>query len=53
MLKKWPVLLPAVWAGRLFHYGKELARGGGQGAAQSVSIGRQRVDLMRYYKIIR
>lgn len=53
VLKKWPVLLPAVWADRLFHYGKELARGGGQGAAQSVSIGRQRVDLMRYYKIIR
>lgn len=54
VLRRWPVLLPAVWADRLIRYRRELHdRRSEQGASRSVHIGRQRKELLRLYKIIR
>lgn len=49
MLKKHPWLLPAAWADRLIKYGKNHKA---SNAAESLKIGRQRVELLRFYNVI-
>ena len=52
-LRKFPFLLPIAWADRLWGYYKEnKKRGGQQQATESVQLGRQRVELLKKYKII-
>lgn len=50
-LKRWPVLLPVAWGQRIFHYLQE-SQGGDGGAAESVRLGRERVELLRQYGIL-
>ncbi|MGN0976032.1 MAG: nucleotidyltransferase family protein [Gemmiger sp.] len=53
-LKKYPVLLPVAWGQRIARYGREVSRSEGkENAAASVGIGRQRIELLRLYKIIK
>lgn len=53
VLKKHPYLLPGVWAVRLAKYGKELASSkGGNNAGDSLRIGSERKELLKYYDII-
>lgn len=53
VLKKHPYLLPGVWAVRLAKYGKELASAkGGNNAGDSLRIGSERKELLKYYDII-
>lgn len=52
-LKKHPYLLPVAWAARLTQYFRETKRLPGVEAAESIRIGRERIDLMRQYRIIR
>lgn len=52
-LNKYPFLLPVAWADRIIKYALETGSGKvGNKAAKSVEIGRQRVDLLKKYKII-
>ncbi len=46
--RQYPVLIPVAWANRLWKY----LRRGNRNAARSLSIGRERVELLRHYKII-
>lgn len=50
-LKKYPFLLPAAWGDRLLKYRKETAAG--NGAAESIRIGSQRIELMKQYGILK
>ena len=50
-LRKHPDLLPLCWARRIFHYGKELSKGG-QTAGESLSIAKERKELLRKYGIL-
>ncbi len=49
-----PFLLPVAWVDRIVHYAKETsgAKGSSNSAAESVKIGKQRVDLFEKYGII-
>lgn len=51
-LKKYPMLLPAAWIQRIFRYLKE-KRDGGSPISASITIGNERVRLLRLYGIIR
>lgn len=54
-LKHNRLLLPAAWLQRILKYGKELADnkvGSRNSAWESISIGNQRIELMKKYKII-
>ena len=46
--RQYPVLIPVAWANRLWKY----LRRGNRNAARSLSIGLERVELLRHYKII-
>lgn len=50
-LKKHPVLLPAAWCARIFSYAKR-SSAGETSATKSISIGRERIELLRYYGLI-
>lgn len=50
-LKKQPYLLPVAWADRIIHYAGELGKDPGR-AAESVTIGTQRLQLLRKYGVI-
>lgn len=54
-LKKAPYLLPAAWLQRIGHYGKEVLIGNrkNSSAAKAVALGNQRIELLKYYKIIK
>lgn len=54
VLKKYPVLLPAVWVHRAGAYGLELLRSRGKGNSplKTVSLGKQRTEMMVKYGII-
>ncbi len=54
-LDRAPFLLPVAWIQRVFHYAGELAswKSGGNNVADSISLGNQRVELMKYYGIIK
>lgn len=49
-VKKSAALLPAAWAARIAKYA--VSRGTDNSAAESVRIGNERIELMKYYKII-
>ena len=51
-LRKYPFLLPVAWVSRLWKYGKENRRESDNQAAESIRIGRQRVQLMKQYGLI-
>lgn len=51
-VKKHPWLLPAAWAQRIFNYVRESGREKGNNAADSVKLAKERIELMKMYKII-
>lgn len=53
-LDKAPFLLPIAWMQRLFHYVGELAnwKSTGNNAADSIKLGKQRVELLKFYGIL-
>ena len=50
-LKKYPVLLPAAWCSRILSYTKSSLKGKTH-ASQSISIGKKRLELLRFYNIL-
>lgn len=50
-LKKYPILLPVAWCSRIIAYGKK-AMSPKNNAADALRIGKDRIDLLRQYKII-
>lgn len=53
-LKKYPFLLPVAWAVRVWIYRKETKAGSVENrAGESIKIGKQRVELMKQYKILK
>lgn len=54
ILEQAPVLLPAVWLHRLGGYGLEVMKSGGKenSPAESVSLGKKRIEMMIKYGII-
>lgn len=52
-LNRWPVLLPVAWGQRIFHYLRENRNQSVSGAAaESIRLGRERVELLRQYGIL-
>lgn len=51
-LRKHPALLPVAWVSRLTRYAGELTRSKDGGAAESVRLGRERVELLRRYGLM-
>ena len=51
-LKKHPALVPVAWVSRIITYGRETAAGSNNSAAESIRIGGERVELMKYYGIL-
>lgn len=52
LLKKYPFLLPAAWISRIISYTKRNLSGQTQ-ATQSIAIGKERIELLRFYDIIK
>ena len=52
-LRKYPWLLPAAWAQRIFRYLTRKGRSDPVNPARSVKIARERIELLRQYRIIR
>ena len=52
-LQKRPYLLPVAWVDRILRYRKETQRISNDDAVESIKIGNQRTELLRYYKIIK
>jgi hypothetical protein len=50
-VKKHPILLPAAWIHRIADYAKR-NRSGETNASASLAIGKERIELMRYYGIV-
>ena len=50
-LKKWPILLPAAWCHRLWHYARETKQDQ-TGAADALKLGQDRIRLLREYGIL-
>ena len=50
-LERYPWLLPAAWVQRLGRYQSQ--NGGAESAKESLSIGTQRVELLKKYQVIR
>ena len=50
-VKKHPILLPAAWMQRLFSYAKRNVSGETK-AAESLAIGKERIELLRLYGIV-
>ena len=48
-LKKHPWLLPVAWGSRIFCFA---AKGGSEGAAKTVQLGNERIELMKQYGIL-
>jgi hypothetical protein len=52
-LKKHPYLLPVAWTDRIWHYYKENHNHKGKNQAEkTIEIGKQRVELLKKYKVI-
>lgn len=52
-LNRYPFLLPVAWMNRIWHYYKENKNSSNQNqAVESIQLGKQRVELLRKYKII-
>jgi hypothetical protein len=52
-LEKRPWLLPVAWTGRILSYLKETGKTCDNSAAQSLQIGKERIELLRKYRVIR
>ena len=52
-LNRNPILLPCAWIHRICKYGKELFSNQNSSAIESVQIGKQRVELLRQYGVIK
>lgn len=52
-LRKYPWLLPAAWTQRIFRYLTRKGRSDPVNPARSVQIARERIELLREYRIIR
>ena len=52
-LEKRPWLLPVAWTGRILSYLKETGNTRDNSAAQSLQIGKERIELLRKYRVIR
>lgn len=52
-LKKHPWLLPAAWVSRLINYTKETGRVKDNSMADSLRIGKERIEMLKKYRIIR
>ena len=52
-LNRFPWLLPVAWVQRLLRYRREARNDPGNNAADSLKIGRERVEMMREYGIIK
>ena len=52
-LRSAPFLLPAAWTGRIIKYGKEIRQSESESASQAMKIGKERVELLKKYGIIR
>ncbi|MBQ7922112.1 MAG: hypothetical protein IJ325_05995 [Clostridia bacterium] len=50
-VKKHPILLPVAWAHRLFSYAKRNSTGETKAVA-SIAIGKERIELLRFYDIV-
>ena len=50
-VKKHPILLPVAWMQRIINYAKR-SRSGAANPAESLAIGKERIDLLRYYGIV-
>jgi hypothetical protein len=50
-VKKHPLLLPVAWMQRIINYAKR-SRSGVANPAESLAIGKERIDLLRYYGIV-
>ncbi len=50
-LKKYPILLPAAWCARIFSYAKR-SSAGETSASKSIAIGKERIELLRYYGLV-
>ena len=51
-LKKHPILLPVAWASRIASYAKR-SSAGETNAERSIAIGKERIDLLRFYGILK
>ena len=51
--KKSKLLLPVAWMHRLIHYGKQTLTTKNNNALESIQIGKQRVELLKKYDIIK
>lgn len=51
-LRRFPVLLPAAWVGRIVTYGREVARSEHNDPISAVRIGAERVSLLTLYGIV-
>lgn len=51
-LRKRPYLLPIAWTARILSYVKETRRVQGDTAAESLQIGNERIELLRFYRVI-
>lgn len=54
-LRKAPYLLPVAWIQRIWHYGTEIIKESGKNnnAKDTIALGNQRIELLKYYKIIK
>lgn len=52
-LRRHPYLLPFAWADRIVKYRKETASSSDNNAVKTMKIGNQRVELLRYYGVIK
>ncbi|MCQ2456541.1 MAG: nucleotidyltransferase family protein [Clostridia bacterium] len=52
-LKKHPALLPVVWVKRFVKYGRETRHNKGSDTARSLKIAEKRLELLKYYGIIK
>ena len=52
-LKSRPYLLPVAWCERILTYAKETQRTSGNNAAEALKIGSERIELMKFYGIIK
>lgn len=52
-LKKHPYLVPAAWADRLWQYARETGKSREETAADALKIGKERLELLRQYGIVK
>lgn len=52
-LRKHPYLLPVAWIDRIWKYRKEISKTENNSASETVKIGKQRIELLKQYGIIK